>query len=199
MLDAQTTFENSLASGPPAVVDSDAEPNWEAMILLVRDQRSEDAFSALFNHFAPRIKGFLINGGASPQMAEECAQDVMVTLWHKARLFDPTRASAATWLFTIARNKRIDALRKAARPEPEELPWGPKPELPQAEVLGLKEETVRLGQAIDKLPQKQRAIIESAFFGEKTHVQLAAETGLPLGTIKSRIRLALERLRGSMS
>ena len=174
-------------------------PDWEGCIAAIRDDRDEAAFARVFDHFAPRVKGFLIKGGANAQMAEDCAQDVMVTLWQKAHLFDPTRASAATWIFTIARNKKIDALRKAARPEPEDLPWGPEPEPEQAEVLGMKEDTARLARALTALPEKQRQIIERAFFGDKTHAELAEETGLPLGTIKSRIRLALDRLRGSMT
>jgi RNA polymerase sigma-70 factor (ECF subfamily) len=132
-------------------------------------------------------------------MAEECAQDVMATLWQKAHLFDPTRASVATWVFTIARNRRIDALRKARRPEPEELPWGPEPEPDQAEVMEAQQDTERLGTALAQLPEKQRALIERAFYGDLSHSEIAAETGLPLGTIKSRIRLALERLRQQMS
>ncbi|MEM7440584.1 MAG: sigma-70 family RNA polymerase sigma factor [Pseudomonadota bacterium] len=172
---------------------------WATCIHRVRDHEDEASFSLLFNHFAPRIKGFLIKAGASPQMAEECAQDVMVTLWHKAHLFDATRASAATWIFTIARNKRIDALRKALRSEPDDLPWGPEAEPAQADALGLKEETARLVQAIATLPCQQRAVIERAYFGDKTQSELAAELGLPLGTIKSRMRLAMDRLRKAMT
>lgn len=175
-----------------------AGPDWEDCILRVRDARDEAAFAALFGHFAPRIKGFLIKSGADAQLAEECSQDAMVTVWHKAHLFDPARASAATWIFTIARNKKIDALRKAARPEPEDLPWGPEPEPDQTDVIGMKEDTRRLAEAIATLPEKQRSVIERLYFGDKTQAELAEETGLPLGTIKSRIRLALERLRGIM-
>jgi len=117
----------------------------------------------------------------------------------KANLFDPTRASVATWVFTIARNRRIDALRKARRPEPEELDWGPEPEPDQADVFESQQETKRLGAALAQLPDKQRALIERAFYGDLSHTEIAAETGLPLGTIKSRIRLALERLRQQMT
>ena len=140
-----------------------------------------------------------MKSGADATLAEECAQDVMATLWQKAHLFDPSRASVATWVFTIARNRRIDALRKARRPEPEELPWGPEPEPDQAEVLEAQQDTERLGTALSQLPDKQRALIERAFYGDLSHSEIAAETGLPLGTIKSRIRLALERLRQQMT
>ncbi len=181
------------------VTDNGAETNWVALLLRVRDHQDRDAFALLFRHFAPRIKGFLMKSGATASLAEECAQDVMATLWQKAALFDPSRASVATWIFTIARNRRIDALRKARRPEPEDLPWGPEAEPDQADALEMQQETERLGRALAQLPAKQRALIERAYFGDLSHSEIAAETGLPLGTIKSRIRLALDRLRHQMS
>ena len=175
------------------------QDDWAALVLRVRDHKDRAAFEALFRHFAPRIKGFLMKSGASAGLAEECAQDVMATLWQKAHLFDPARASVATWVFTIARNKRIDALRKARRPEPEDLPWGAEAEPDQQEALEMQQDTDRLGEALALLPEKQRALIEKAYFGDLSHSEIAAETGLPLGTIKSRIRLALERLRHKMT
>ena len=175
------------------------EVDWSALLIAVRDSQDKAAFAALFRHFAPRIKAFLMKSGASAALAEECAQDVMATLWQKSHLFDPGRASVATWVFTIARNRRIDALRKSRRPEPEDLPWGPEAEPDQAEAMEMQQETDRLGAALAQLPAKQRALIERAYYGDLTHSEIAAETGLPLGTIKSRIRLALDRLRHHMS
>ena len=99
---------------------------------------------------------------------------------------------------TIARNRKIDALRKQRRPEPEELTWGPEEEPAQADVIALQQESETLVRAIANLPARQRALLEKAYFGELTHSEIAAETGLPLGTIKSRIRLALDRLRHAM-
>ncbi len=171
------------------------ETDWAALLLSVRDRQDRAAFAALFRHFAPRVKGFLMRSGADAAQAEEWAQDVMATLWQKAHLFDPARASVATWVFTIARNRRIDALRRARRPEPEDLPWGPDAEPDQAEVFLAQEEVTRLGAALSRLPDKQRRLIERAYYGDMSHTELAQETGLPLGTIKSRIRLALEKLR----
>lgn len=175
------------------------ETDWASLLVKVRDDQDRAAFAALFRHFAPRVKAFLMKSGAGAALAEECAQDVMATLWQKAHLFDPSRASVATWVFTIARNRRIDALRKARRPEPEELDWGPEPEPDQAEVMEAQEETVRLGRALSALPAPQRTLIERAFYGDLSHSEIAAETGLPLGTIKSRIRLALDKLRQQMT
>jgi len=171
---------------------------WVVQVHAVRDNKDRKAFAELFGYFAPRVKSFLMKSGASPDLAEECTQEVMATLWNKAHMFDPTKASVSTWIFTIARNRKIDILRKQRRPEPEDLTWGPEAEPDQADALGLQQETEQLGQALATLPAEQRQLIERAYFGELSHSQIAAETGLPLGTIKSRIRLALDRLRHAM-
>ncbi|MGR3434583.1 MAG: sigma-70 family RNA polymerase sigma factor [Shimia sp.] len=172
---------------------------WIVELRLIRDDRDQAAFAALFRHFAPRVKAFLMKQGADGALAEEAAQEVMATVWHKAHMFDPARASAATWIFTIARNKAIDAIRKQRRPEPEDLAWGPEAEPDQADVLGLQQDAARLAEAIRALPEKQRDLIRRAYYGDLTHAEIAAQTGLPLGTIKSRIRLALDRLRHAMA
>ena len=186
------------ARSKPRRKPSVPDQTWISHVELIRDHRDKEAFAALFSHFAPRVKGFLIKSGAAADLAEECAQDVMVTLWNKAHLFDPSRASVATWIFTIARNRRIDILRKENRPEPEDLPWGPDAEPDQADVLALQQESSRLKAAIQALPDAQRDLIQKAYFGDLTHSEIAVQTGLPLGTIKSRIRLALDRLRHVM-
>ena len=187
-----------LARSKPRRKPSVPDQTWISHVELIRDHRDKEAFAALFSHFAPRVKGFLIKSGAAADLAEECAQDVMVTLWNKAHLFDPSRASVATWIFTIARNRRIDILRKENRPEPEDLPWGPDAEPDQADVLALQQESSQLKAAIQALPDAQRDLIQKAYFGDLSHSEIAVQTGLPLGTIKSRIRLALDRLRHVM-
>ena len=174
------------------------DETWVMHVIRIRDHQDQAAFADLFQHFAPRVKAFLMKSGADAATAEECAQDVMATLWRKAHLFDPARASVATWIFTIARNRRIDLLRKSRRPEPEDLTWGPEAEPDQEDVLALQQDSARLKAAIAELPENQRLLIERAYFGDLSHSEIAAETGLPLGTIKSRIRLALERLRHAM-
>ena len=194
-----TPAKASLPVRDRSFVNVQNEVDWAALLIAVRDDQDKAAFAALFRHFAPRIKAFLMKSGASAALAEDCAQDVMATLWQKSHLFDPSRASVATWVFTIARNRRIDALRKSRRPEPEDLPWGPQAQPDQAEAMEMQQETNRLGAALAQLPAKQRALIERAYYGDLTHSEIAAETGLPLGTIKSRIRLALDRLRHHMT
>ncbi len=182
-----------------AVAETAHRHDWIAELEAIRDRQDQKAFADLFSYFAPRVKAFLMKSGAPHDVAEECAQDVMATLWRKAHMFDGTKASVATWVFTIARNRRIDMARKSRRPEPEDLPWGPDAEPGAAEVMALQQETELLGRALATLPEKQRKLIERAYFGELSHSEIAAETGLPLGTIKSRIRLALDRLRHAMS
>ena len=172
---------------------------WIDCIRRIRDDKDQSAFIDLFRHFAPRVKAFLMRGGTDAALAEETTQEVMATLWNKAHLFDPARASVATWIFTIARNRKIDAIRKQRRPEPEDIGWGPEAEPDQEDVLSLQQDTARLNEAIKTLPDKQRVLIEHAYFGDLSHSEIAEKTGLPLGTIKSRIRLALERLRHSMA
>lgn len=182
-----------------AVTKVNTEAHWIAQVTAIAKDEDQAAFADLFRHFAPRVKAFLIKSGADPSLAEECMQDVMAAIWQKAHLYDPSRASVATWIFTIARNRKIDLLRRYARPDPEDLPWGPEAEPDQADILALQQDSARLAEAIRKLPEKQRNLIERAYFGDLSHSEIAAETGLPLGTIKSRIRLALERLRHAMS
>lgn len=190
---------DDVAGGKGKVVVAQNATDWAELLIKVRDHQDRTAFAALFRHFVPRVKAFLMKSGAGATLAEECAQDVMATLWQKAHLFDPSRASVSTWVFTIARNRRIDALRKSRRAEPEELDWGPEAEPDQADVMDAQQDTDRLGQALAQLPEKQRRLIERAYYGELSHSEIAAETGLPLGTIKSRIRLALDKLRHHMT
>lgn len=188
-----------LGIGNAVTVAEKTEARWAALVTAIARDRDQAAFAELFRHFAPRVKGFLLKSGAGDTLAEDCMQDVMTTLWRKAHMYDPSRASVATWIFTVARNRKIDLLRKSSRPEPEDLPWGPEAEPDQADVIALRQESDRLARALGALPEKQRVLIERAYFGDLTHSEIAAETGLPLGTIKSRIRLALDRLRHSMT
>ena len=185
--------------GQTGVTAKQEDPDWTAHMIAVRDHQDKAAFAALFAHFAPRIKGFLMKAGSDAGTAEDCAQDVMATVWRKAGQFDPTRASVATWIFTIARNRRIDIARRDRRPEPEDLPWGNEDEPDQADVYEAAQDNKRLAEALADLPEKQRLLVQRAFYGDLSHSEIAAETGLPLGTIKSRIRLALDRLRQKMS
>ena len=191
----QLLYQKAIITAVKKIV---SQNTWVQHLKRIQLDQDQKAFAELFGYFAPRVKAFLMKSGASPSMAEECAQEVMATLWHKAHLFDPSRASVATWIFTIARNKRIDALRKQRRPEPEDLQWGPESEPEASDILVLQQETNLLTQAMLALPSQQRDLIKKAYFGDLSHSEIAVETGLPLGTIKSRLRLALSKLRKTM-
>ena len=200
VLRARTGAKTDLsAKAQPLAMKKTYDPtDWITHMTRIRDAQDQAAFAELFQYFAPRVKAFLMRSGADATLAEECTQEVMATLWQKAHLFDASRASVATWVFTIARNRKIDALRKQRRPEAEDLVWGPEEEPDQADILSLQQESEQLGRAIAALPEKQRELIEKAYFGDLSHSEIAEQTGLPLGTIKSRIRLALDRLRHAM-
>ena len=178
----------------PAATEVQIAPETQWM-LAVRDQRDKPAFARLFDHFAPRLKGFVIRSGCNPAQAEEIVQDVMLTVWHKADQFDPHRAQVSAWIYQIARNRQIDLHRKLGRPVPEELKEEPGLEPDASQILAVQQETTQLKDALSRLAPNQREMIEKAYLGELSHQDISKATGLPLGTIKSRIRLGLERLR----
>ena len=166
------------------------------LIERVAKRRDKQAFAELFAHFGPRLKSFMLRAGADPETAEEISQEAMILVWNKAEQYDRKKAALSTWIFTIARNKRIDMLRRQARPEidPEDYPVatnGPEPD----EHVEHGQVSSVLRESIDILPADQREVLEMAFFEDKSHGTISEELGLPLGTVKSRIRLALGRLR----
>lgn len=164
-------------------------------LLLVRDHRDRDAFGRLFDHFAPRLKGMLLKGGLRDGTAEDVVQDVMLAVWHKAAQFDPHRADAAGWIYGIARNRRIDLARRKPMPVAEDLPEPESSEPDAAHILALQQEARLLAEALDRLAPEQAEALRAAYFEDLPHSSISGLTGLPLGTIKSRIRLGLERLR----
>ena len=170
------------------------------LIEAIAARQDRAAFAALFRHFAPRIKAFVMRGGTDADTAQEVAQEALVMVWRKAASFDRTRASAATWLYTIARNKRIDLLRRGARPIDAEdwlVVYAPEPEEADKSVLAGQTYT-RVKELLGGLSEDQLVVIQKAFFEDKTHTVIAEELKLPLGTVKSRIRLALGRLREAL-
>jgi RNA polymerase sigma-70 factor (ECF subfamily) len=167
-----------------------------ALLVAVATRRDRAAFTELYAYFAPRVRGYLGRLGASPSEAEEIAQDVLVTVWRRAETFDAAQASASTWIFTIARNRRIDALRRR-RPafDPNDPMFVPDPEPAPDAALQTAEREDRLRAALKDLSDDQRALLQQAFFAGKSHSEIALETKLPLGTVKSRLRLAFAKLR----
>lgn len=155
------------------------------------------AFTAIFDRYAARIKAYLIRTGADPTMAEEATQEAMVAVWRRAALFDPARAGAATWIFTIARNKRIDLVRRESRPEPDpdDPLYTPDPEPTPERTLAEGRRDAAVRDAVIALPAAQRSVVALAFYSGLAHSEIAARLDLPLGTVKSRLRLAFGRLR----
>jgi len=167
-------------------------------MLAVRDHRDRAAFARLFDHFAPRLKGFAMRAGANTAEAEDIVQDVMIKVWQRAHQFDPQQAQVSGCIYRIARNQQIDRFRKDRRPEPEMLVPEEEAAPDAGQVVALEQEAAGLREALSRLKPDQREMVERAYLGELSHTEIQAETGLPLGTIKSRIRLALEKLRHEM-
>lgn len=166
-------------------------------IVAVARTRDRAAFTALFDHFAPRIKAYLLRAGSDEALADELAQEALLTVWRKAGSFDPARASAATWIFTIARNLRIDRFRKGWRDVsvgddlPETIDEASSPD----DIISDAERGERVRSALRQLPPEQLKVIELSFFEEQPHAEIAESLGIPLGTVKSRIRIAMTKLR----
>jgi RNA polymerase sigma-70 factor (ECF subfamily) len=182
------------------------QTDWAGRIAKIAAQEDRNAFSELFEYFAPRIKAFMLRSGASAANAEELAQETMLMVWRKAVLFDPSSSGAAAWIFTIARNVRIDAHRREQRGGIREADRGEVDiefEVDDAPLPDSKLETVqteeRVRAALSKLPEDQMRVVELSFFEEKAHAEIAQALDIPLGTVKSRLRLAMGRLRNLLS
>ncbi len=168
-----------------------------ALLQLVARDRDVDAFRALFDIFAPRLRAFVARRAADNGLIEDVVQETFVNVWRKAHLYDPQKASAAAWLYTIARNARIDLLRKTLRPDvdPNDPALVPEQPEPAFERISRDEEDLRLKRALSALPAEQHEVLRLAYFADMAHGDIAAHLNLPLGTVKSRIRLALRRIR----
>lgn len=190
--------------------DSHALPTGEELstwLLAVGQEGDRQAFAALFKHFAPRLKSYLMRSGSSEMHAEEFAQEAMVSVWRKAASFDARQAAASTWVFTVARNLRVDYYRRAGHRMEEA---GPAPgegaaqeqaddtPTPEARLLSMQRER-DLRAAVAALPIEQQEVLKLSFYEEHPHARIAAELGIPLGTVKSRVRLALNQLRRKLN
>lgn len=184
-----------------AMGDDPLQPEQQRHLVEAIAERSDrEAFAALFRHFAPRLKTFFIRTGMRANHAEELAQETMLKVWRKAASFDAGKAGVSTWIYTIARNLRIDQLRReppVALPDEDpsdiaELPLSAEDILLAAE----REQLVRT--ALQSLPSEQADVVRLSYFSDKPHSEIAAELGIPIGTVKSRLRYAVTRLRSSL-
>ncbi len=169
----------------------------ESLAVKVAENRDKHAFRLLFAHFAPRIKSFLLKQKVSDVVAEDLTQEVMVTVWQKAHLYDPQKARLSTWLFRIARNKFIDKVRRQKYIEVDvddhvhSMEASEKTDTP---VIQMQDRS-RIMTALDALKPDLRTVIELSFYQDLSHSQISEQLGLPLGTVKSRIRIAFQKLR----
>lgn len=179
--------------------------NHNELLCAVGRDRDRKAFIALFEYYAPRVKSFLMNNKINADTAEELTQDVFVKLWRKAHMYDPDKAGASTWIFTIARNRRIDFIRKHSRLSYEEddllmsLNDAEQDGDEALDFIDQKQKKQILKEALKELPEEQSLLLRKSFFDNKSHSEIAQEIQLPLGTVKSRIRLAMNKLRGLLN
>lgn len=166
-------------------------------IIAIAARQDRAAFAALFAFYAPRIKTMLMRAGASADAGEDFAQEALLTVWRKAAYFDPDRASASAWVYTIARNLRIDRLRRDKRSKLHalyEMVEAEEPDRPDV-ALSSAERDERVRAALSQIPEEQARVLRLSFFEERAHGEIAEKLNLPLGTVKSRLRLAMSRLR----
>ena len=174
----------------------DTAPTPEAQLIAIATRGDRVAFAAIFQQFAPKVRVYLIRSGCEPGMADELVQEAMLAVWRKAGQFDPARAGAGAWIFAIARNLRIDALRRRRAPTvAADMVDLPSDEPGADEQIAGAQAAAQLRLALADLPPEQIEVIQAAYFADRPHSEIAALLGLPLGTVKSRLRLALQRLR----
>lgn len=185
--------QGSAVPGPPA-----AEPADEVLLARIAGG-DRAAFAMLFRRHAGRVRAYLMRSGIARAEAEEAVQEVMLAVWRRAATFDPARAGALTWLFAVARNRRVDMLRRRRPvPDPDDPLFRPDPD-PGAQARTMAaDRDAAVRSAMAALSAEQRDVVRLAFYDGLTHAQIAAMTDLPLGTVKSRLRLAMDRLRGAL-
>lgn len=194
--------EDSTAAGPGSGRSADLSASgddWSQLTRRIAEHKDREAFARLFQHFAPRVKSYLMRTGSSEQMAEDLSQEALVTVWRKAALFDPAQAAVSTWIFTIARRLRIDAARRHRLEDTGDESFDfDRLEADQHDVGELTDANRlnrRIRDALGRLPAEQAQVLRLSYYDDEPHARIAAELGLPLGTVKSRIRLAVAQLR----
>lgn len=206
VLHLDTGRPRQICPGARRIVVNEVRPNGappspaeliELVRAVARDQ-DRKAFARLFGYFAPRLKSFLVRSGLGTSLAEEVTQETMIAVWRRSSTFDPARAGVSTWIFSIARNQQIDRFRRI-RSETVEGLIDPSDE-PAAPVSGedivmSTEREQKVRKALEGLSSEQAKVVRLSFFADKPHPEIARELGIPLGTVKGRVRLALKRLQ----
>ena len=171
------------------------------LLSRIATDRSEDAFRNLFNEYGPRVRNFMMQQGADPGLAEELAQETLITVWRKASLYSAEKGSATTWIYTIARNLRTDHIRRQrawqelTEEHAQKIPSG---DVPADEAMDARQRQVRVQAVLKELPPEQVEVVRLAFMEGLPHSEIATRLSLPLGTVKSRIRLAYQKLRTAL-
>ncbi len=170
------------------------------LIHSIAKNLDREAFAELFDIFTPRLKSFMMRKGAPPEMAEDLVQETMISVWRKAGLYDPQKGPVLTWIFTIARNLRIDRIRKEST-----VPFSalgdydaPSDDMGGDEIVSRKQDAQNVARALANIPLEQKEVLVLAFVEDISQSEIAARLKLPLGTVKSRMRLAYARLRKSL-
>ena len=182
-------------------LDNDLNKNhdFSKLIVQIAKNNSKDAFIKLFNHFAPRIKAYARKNGSSENESEDLAQETLITVWKKAKLFDSDKSAASTWIYAIGRNKRIDYLRRQKHPLPEyEDPLSDIDNDTQDLLVENEQMFSILRSVVNELPFEQSEVLKKSFFEGMSHTKISEELSIPLGTVKSRIRLAITNIRKKM-
>jgi len=175
---------------------------WSTLLVSVAETRDRRAFTQLFNHYAPLLKSFAQasrHEGWFPGLSEDLVQEVMIKVWQKSASYNPEKASATTWIYTVARNCRIDMLRRKSNtqhlPLESEDFWHEADADTPVSLMGQKRSEDKVQASLAKLPKEQDEILRKVYLEGKSHAEASSELGLPLGTVKSRVRLALQKMQ----
>lgn len=166
---------------------------WTRLLAQFAETREKSSYVQLFSHFAPKVKAYIIRLGLVEATADELMQETMLAVWNKAHLFNPAKAAASTWIFTLARNQSIDWMRRQKYPEYEFEEWHAGEDDGDAGEQSVLSD--RMAEAIKALPDNQAQVIYMSFFEGRSHQEIADRIGIPLGSVKSRIRLAAGKLK----
>ncbi|WP_299179505.1 sigma-70 family RNA polymerase sigma factor [uncultured Neptuniibacter sp.] len=177
-----------------AIPQQEMKNNWSDLLVQLAERRDKQIYIAIFRHFAPKIKAYIARLGLVESTAEELMQETMLAVWRKAHMYNRSKAAASTWIYTLARNLSIDWMRKQKYPEYGLEAWHEEPD--EERNSGEDEVTAdRLQKAISQLPEKQAQVIYMSFFEGRSHTDISDRLGIPLGSVKSRLRLASEKLK----